>query len=293
MDVVDAPSTCHDEVIATDAHGATALALDGDVVFWATPDGLVRTRDASATTATLATGDIVRALVTDSVNLYYLTPASLRSMPRAGGPSTQLATTNGSSFALVRAERLFWVDDGGLTTWIRSVNMDGSDPSMLDVENCGGLAVDPTYVYLDQLFYGLSRMQHDGTNGVVLAAPAEHDAQKNITVFGGRVYWIEYNAASSIETSEVRSIDVNGGAPTIEMQIDGYAFTDLAVDESGIYVTALTQTGGALLHDGTEIASTPDARYESVRTSATAVYWTIDWLGAPASDAASVRKLCK
>lgn len=288
---VESPSTCHDEAIATDARGATALALDGDVVFWATTDGLLRTRDASGTTTTLSTGNDARAIVVDAVNLYYLTTASLRSMPRVGGPSTQLAMNFGPTpFALVRADRLFWVDDGGLITSIRSVNTDGTDPTMLDVGNCRGLAVDPTYVYLDQYFPGLSRMQHDGSNRVVLAAPAGHDAQTTITLFGGRVYWIEHGAGVS---SSVRSIDVNGGTPTLEMQTDGYAYRELAVDESGVYVTALTQTGGALLHDGTEIASTPNARYESVRTSATAIYWTIDWYEPAPSDGASVRKLCK
>jgi hypothetical protein len=80
----------------------------------------------------------------------------------------------------------------------------------------------------------------------------------------------------------------------MEVQTDGELPVDFTVDDGGIYVTALSQQEGVLHHFGV-MTKTAGAVYEAVRTSATAVYWTIGWTSTngPPADGASLRKICK
>ena len=56
--------SCADEVIATDRAGATALAIDGDPVFWGTCDGHVWTRQNGVSRKFATEHALISAIVT-------------------------------------------------------------------------------------------------------------------------------------------------------------------------------------------------------------------------------------
>jgi hypothetical protein len=301
------PSSCQDEIVATDAKGAGPLALDGDVVFWGTTDGFVRTRDASGTTTTLASESTpIDSIAVDASDVYYATIGAIHSVARAGGSSTVIVANAGEPFALARHDqRLFWIDYGAgiLAGSVHSANTDGTGALTLlsQLDTPGGLSIDGTYVYVDaalavvdqQSVTGpLIRANHDGANAQVVKAALNEP--KSITEFGERVHWIEQTDATSSLHGGVFSIDANASSiPLLELPTDGMLPVDFAVDESGVWATALSQQeGGVLLHTGVT-RKTPGVVYEAVRTSATAVYWTIGWTSTRPEDGASVRKLCK
>jgi hypothetical protein len=304
-------SACHDEVIASDPGGAGALAVDGDVVFWGTNDGLVRKREAGVTTTLAAEPAAISGIAVDATNVYYASIGAVRRVPRAGGAATDLVPNAGEPFAVATSTEpapfgasVYWVNYGSgiLAGSAHSIAPSGAGGVDLAVslDTPGGLAVGGGHVYLT---CALSTVNQEAVEGPLLRVDLDganlealtHDLHdpKGVTLFGGRVYFIEQTGAPSGLHGGVRSIDPNGGAPKIELATEGLLPIDLAVDESGVYATALSQPKAVLLHDGAEIASTPSVVYESVRTSKTAVYWTIGFTSTPHADGASVRKLCK
>jgi len=91
---------CKDEIIATDVDGATALANDGDTIFWGTNGGQIQMHDSAGTTLLSSVGDPISSIAVDATTVYFLTTGVLHTVPRAGGATTQLARGLGQSFAL-------------------------------------------------------------------------------------------------------------------------------------------------------------------------------------------------
>ncbi len=298
-------------MIASDPSGATALAVDGDAVFWGTTDGLVRKREAGVTTTLAAEPSAISGIAVDATNVYYAIIGAVRRVPRAGGAATDLVPNAGEPFALATSSEpapfgasVYWVNYGSgiLAGSAHSIAPGGAGgvDSASSLDTPGGLAVGGGHVYVTCALAGVNqqavmgpllRVDLDGSNLEALTQGL-HDP-KGVTLFGGRVYFIEQTGAHADLHGGVRSIDASGGAPKIEMATDGLLPVDLAVDETGVYATALSQPKAVLLHQGVELASTPGVVYESVRTSKTAVYWTIGFTSTPHADGASVRKLCK
>lgn len=308
---------CQDEIIATDPDGATALALDGDAVFWGTTDGFVRARDASGTTTTLASeGQTIDSIAVDATNVYYAITGSVKRVSRAGGQVADLAANVGEPFALAVSDSpelaspaVYYVDYGaGIAAGSVSAIAIGSgktEPIVAGLDTPGGMAVDADYVYVASAFADVDGLTYQGPlfriakNGLARSTLASNLHQpSSVVTYDGRVYYVEQVDASSALHGGVRSVPVAGGATKIEMTTDGYLPLDVAVDASGVYATAFSQEKGALERAGAagapvEVASTPGVQYGLVRTSATAIYWTIQWTGAPPADGASVRKVCK
>ena len=297
----DAP--CQDEIVAQEAQGASALAVDGDDVFWFWLGGLVHERHAGVVTTfpwpTAAPASQVSSLVLDTSYMYYTTLQTVFRVPRSGGESSTVATNAGEAFALAEnGSDLFWIDYGSGIAAGSILRNDQKIVTMIDTP--GGLAVTDAHVFatsalavIDQssVMGPLLRANHDGSG---LGAIAQNLQQpKGVVAFGGRVYFIEQTDDQSSLHGGVRSIDENGGPTQVEVETDGYLPIDFAVDASGVYATAYSQSESVLFHGNTIIAKTPGVFYEAVRTNATAVYWTITWGGAPPADGASVRKICK
>lgn len=299
--VVETASGCHDEIIAQDAKGATVLALDGDAVFWGTLDGLVRARDGAGVVTLATESDAISSIAADAQYVYYAMTGSIRRVARGGGPATQLISNAGQPFALTpRGADLFWVDYGD---GIAAGSVHRNEAKIIEqLDTPTGLAVDGSRLFVA---CSLALVDQQGVMAPLLAANVDGSGLASllqglhqpgeVATFGGRVYWIEQTDAQSTLHGGVRSMDENGGVPKIEITLDGRLPVDLTADGDGAYVTALSQSEGALFHGSTVVAKTAGVVYESVRTSATAIYWTIAWTSTspPPSDGASVRKICK
>jgi hypothetical protein len=299
----DAPANtaCHDEIVATDAKGATVLALDGDAVFWGTQDGLVRARDGAGVVTFAKESDAISSIAVDAQYVYYALTGSIRRVPRGGGPVSQVISNAGQPFALTpRGADLYWVDYG---SGIAAGSVHRNDAKIItELDTPSGLAVDGSRLFVA---CALALVNQQGIMGPLLAAGTDGSGLGSLlenlhepgglTTFGGRVYYIEQTDAQSTLHGGVRSVDENGGDPTIEITTDGYLPIDVAADASGIYVTALSQSESVLMRGATVLAKTTGVVYEAVRASPTAVYWTIAWTSAspPPPDGATVRKICK
>lgn len=316
-DVSPGDGGCVDEIVATDDQGATALALDGDIVFWGTPDGFVRTRDAEHHVQTLATeGGSIASIAVDANYVYYALTGAVRRVPRAGGAVTDVATGVGEPFALsispspsgASGQAVYYVNYGAgiLAGSAHALPLAGGDVTLIEaLDTPGGLGVDDNAVYVtasyaqeNGLTYAspLFRVDKHALSFATLATSLHQPG--SVTVFGGRVYFVEQVDDTSTLHGGVRSVGISGGPTKVEIQTDGYLPLDVAADASGVYATAYSQEDSVLDRGGAggapvAIASTPGAFYGVVRTSATAIYWTIQWMGAPPANHASVRKVCK
>ena len=288
---VETSWSCYDEIIAKDPQGASALALDGDSIFWGTQDGRVRARDGAGVVTLATESDAISSVAVDGTYVYYALTGSIRRVPRAGGAPTDVISSAGQPFALTpRGADLFWIDYGA---GIAAGSVHRNETKIItELDTPSGLAVDGSRVFVG---CALALVNQQGIMGPLLSAGTDGSGLATLatdlhqpgglTAFGGRIYYIEQADAQSELHGGVRSIDENGGAPKIEITTDGRLPIDLAVDDTGVYVTTLSQVESALVHGSTTVVATPGVVYEAVRTSTTAVYWTIAWTSASRSSA--------
>ena len=307
---------CAPEIVSQDSQGASALALDGDVVFWGTQDGLVRTRDLAGTTTTLTdAGTTIDSIAVDAQYVYYATTGSIRRVPRAGGSPSDFVTSAGQPFALaissnpsLGASALYWLDYGsGIAAGsVHAKGQGGAEMTLLDgLDTPGGLAVDDDYAYVPAAFADIGGLTYQGPLFHVDKVGGGHSTlasnlqePSSVVVFDGDLYYVEQVGPNGLDGGGVRKVPVGGGVPTTALHSGGGLLLDVAADASGVYATATNAGTGSLVRASAgatpnELASTPNAVYGMVRTSATAIYWTVAWTGSPPADGASVRKLCK
>ncbi|HEY1955913.1 MAG TPA: hypothetical protein VGH28_09870 [Polyangiaceae bacterium] len=307
---------CAPEIVAKDAKGASALAVDGETVFWGTVDGLVRMRDASGAVTTLAQGTgTIDSIAVDAQYVYYAMVGSVRRVPRAGGAPADFVANAGEPTALalsssptLGAGALYWVDYGqGIASGSvhASGQNGGSDLIVPGLDTPGGMAADDDYVYVTASFADIGGLVYEGPLFRIDKAGHAKDTltsnlhePTSVVIFDKNVYYVEQTGPSGDETGGVRKISVAGGAPVTVLDTTGVLPLDVAADASGVYVTELHEMTGTLAKAKPDasadvLASTPNAVYGAVRTTPTAIYWTIAWNGSAPSDSASVRKLCK
>jgi hypothetical protein len=281
--------------------GAGALAVDGEAVFWGTIDGLVRKHDASGNTTLASESDAITSVAVDATHVYYAIIGRIRRVPRGGGVAEDVFTNAGipSNITLVGAD-VFWLDYGqGIAAG--SVRRNGT-PILSQLDTPGGMAIDGAYVYVDcalaivaqnGIMGPLIRTGLDGSQLEIFAKGLNQPG--SVRTFGDRIYWIEAVDETSSLHGGVESIKKDGSSWQNEVTTDGLYPVDFTVDDSGIYVTTLSQVESALLRGQTSIAQTGGVVYEAVRASPSAVYWSIAWTSAspPPADGATVRKICK
>jgi len=173
-----------------------------------------------------------------------------------------------------------------------------------------GFAIDDNAVYFAVRGASLSgqtvddallRIPKGGAVGAALTTGLQNPT--SVAVYGPDAYFLEQLDTPDTKRG-LRSIPKAGGSVTPLASAPAVELFDVFVDSSGAYVTTFTgklsPNVGTLLRvalDGSstsELATTPAGHYRHVRTSATAIYWTIDWTAdRPPADGASVRKLCK
>jgi hypothetical protein len=288
---------CHDEIIATESNGASALALDGDEVFWGTMEGYVRSR---TMTYALENTPII-GMAVDKTFVYWTIANHVRRVLRAGGPAEDFAAagmtpvglelSNGSACWAAYQDGVFTSAGQGTSSIYGGVDM----PSALTSDD-HALYVTGMIVSAQDSFNGIVRIDKSSLS---VSKLVDMEFSSGAFEFGGRVYFL---GAANDPYMSVMSVSSSGGSP--QKEIDALemnaGFDAIAVDESGIYATVLGTQRLALVrkHDGhvQELASAdvvPPAltRWPSVRTSATAVYWAVDWTYG--TDSPSVRKVCK
>jgi hypothetical protein len=307
----DAGTKCRDEIVARDPSGATALAVDGDTVFWGTTDGRVQRHDASGAQVLAQEASSIDSVAFAADTVYYTTRGALRAVPAAGGPAVVVADQLGQPFALsVDQGVAFLLDRGDGIGAGRALRVEGDGtviPLVVGLDLPTGLAVDASSVYVACGFALSGGGLLDGpllrvpkTGGPPAVVTSGLKEPSSVAVQDPRVYFIDQVDAQFADRGGIEVVDASGGVATTIAPTPGVLPVDLTVDPSGVYFTTYSNTtGGALVSaalDGshtTPLAKTPGAVYGAVRTSARAIYWTIDWSGAAPSDGASVRKHCK
>lgn len=312
-------SSCRDEIIAKDPNGAVSLAVDGDIVFWASGDDVLQRHDATGNRALLTESLTISSIAVDATRVYYTIANELRSVPRNGGAPTTIATDVGYAFGLVLDGSDFYLLDRGtgiLDGRVLRVDASGAVDVLVDgLDIPTGIAIDGDSLYVaavadfpsdgGNVEGPLLRIPKDGGEPVLLAQNLY--GPSSVGVDDTNVYvaaQIENGAAGPLGT--IVKVAKNGGAVTTVFTGSEALSLDVTIDGATAYMTsyavpaspdsAIATLLGVPLGGGTPgtIASTNAVVYGYVRTSPSAIYWTIDWSPtlAPA-DGASVRKKCK
>ena len=307
----DASGGCQDEIVAYDTLGATALAVDGDTVFWGTLDGRVLRHDASGTLTLATETSTINAMSVDASRVYYGLVGFLRAVPRAGGAVTTIADKMGQPVALtVDQGTAFLLDRGAGITAGRAlrVELDGTvTPLLTGLDVPSGLAVDATNVYVACQLALVNATAIDGpllsvakTGGAPVVVTTGLKEPSSVAVDASRIYVVDQLDAQSTLHGGLRAIEKVGGAVSTIATTPDVLPLDVTVDSNGAYVTTYSNAAGGELVvaalDGstkTSLAATPGVLYGFVRASPRAVYWTINWSGIRHEGAPSVRKHCK
>ena len=237
--------------LAGDLTGYPSLTLvDGTLYYTLGPAVWSVPTDGSAAPTALFTGGGAgfAAIISDGARLYLTTGAagnSVVSMELTGGAPTPLATGEAAPLRMVTdGARLYWINSGDGT--IRAMPVAGGTPVTIAAGTAPlGLAVDSTHVYWTEPTTGEVLWAPLDT-GVATPLATEQAQPYAIMLFGGRVYWTNYNSGVY---GAVMSVDPAGGEPAA---VPGNPFAPavLAHDAECIYV----------LHAGVGSVSSAPAR---------------------------------
>lgn len=310
---------CQDEIIAKDPHGAIALAVDGDTVFWSNGDDVLQRHDANGSQIIDKESLTISSIAADSTRVYFTIANELRSVPRGGGAPTTIATGVGYAFGLVIDGSSFYLLDRGtgiLDGRVLRVDADGSIHELINyLDIPTGMALDSDFVYVA----AVAAFPLDGGNneGPLFRIP-KHGGDP--VILGQGLYGPSSVGVDATNVYLAAQVENNPSGPLgslLEIPKSGGAFStitttgealslDVTIDESLAYLTSYAvpgdvSTAAATLvrvpisgGASTELATTHHVVYGYVRTSPTAIYWTINWSQTQApDDGASVRKKCK
>ena len=216
----DGATGCSDETIAFDEKGSTALAVDGDTVFWASSDGELERRDGSGD-AIIGETATLTSIAYDAQNVYATTEdGDLVSVPRSGGGVTILASNLGLPFALaLKGDKFYYINYGAgiLAGSVVALPMTAttSPTTIIDqLDTPGGLAVDDTNVYVTAAMANVNQVAvlapilsakrdvaSTDQTPIVLATATE---PTGIAIDQARVYWIDQNFRRRARSSACR-----------------------------------------------------------------------------------------
>jgi hypothetical protein len=311
---------CHDEIIASDPNGAIALAVDGDTVFWSNGDGLLQRRDTNGSQILANEAALtISSIAFDDSRVYYTIDNEVRAVSRAGGTPTTLATGVGYAFGLViDGSTLYLLDRGTgiLDGRVLRVDADGSVHELInDLDIPTGMAMDADSLYVASV----AAFPPDGGNneGPLFRIPKNGG---DPVILGGNLYGPSSVGVDATNVYVAGQVENNPSGPLgslLRIPKSGGAFSsvittgealdlDVTLDDSIAYMTSyavpgdVTTAAATLLSiplsgaPSTTLATTHHVVYGYVRTSPTAIYWTINWSATMApDDGASVRKKCK
>src|SRR5262249_14260139 len=135
-------------------------------------------------------------------------------IPKAGGPATVIATSQGAAWSLaVNATSLFWTDADYYT--VSRADLDGANPAVVVADQLfGGIAADDTHLYWSAgTVTGSSAMNRanlDGSNAQVLGEVPSGTPAYQIALDATYAYWANQDAGG-----EILRVPLAGGAPTV------------------------------------------------------------------------------
>jgi hypothetical protein len=311
---------CHDEIIASDPHGAYSLAVDGDTVFWGNSDSLLQVRDTNGSRLLADESPLaVTSIAFDEARVYYTVDDKLRAVPRAGGAPITLATGLGYAFALLIDGSSFYLLDRGsgiLDGRVLRVDVDGSVHELINyLDIPTGMAMDADALYVA----AVAGFPPDGGNneGPLFRIPKNGG---DPVIIGQNLYGPSSVGVDATHVFVAAQVENDPSGPLgslLEIPKTGGTFSsvittgqalslDVTLDDSIAYMTSYAALGDTSTPTATllgiplsgapplVLATTNHVVYGYVRTSPSAIYWTITWAPTQApEDGASVRKKCK
>jgi hypothetical protein len=288
------PEVCADEDIASGNVGGSAIAVDCDVVFWATDEGKIHRHDASGNHE-IADGLYADSLALDSAYVYASAIAKeIIAISRTGGDTHDLGAGTGP--LRVHDGRLYFVDAQQRS--IQSMALGGSTPELV----VGGFKTITDYDLDD------ANVVVAADDAVFHAKPGSSDAPvaiatttgfAQVALYGSQVY------VTDDGTVTLRTIPIAGGDATMCWGADDSPRA-VVVDASGVYDFGGEFNASSIgWFNHIPLACTTGAPFgpelesqwvTSMTTSATAVYWTLIYQNEnlpPPSSFVTVRKQCK
>lgn len=309
-------SGCTDAVLGTDPDGAIDLAIDGTDVYWTTLDGKLMKSGLDGPGAPLAEGlESPSGVAVSGGDVFFTELTRVTRMPKVGGAREVIAEGQNLPMVVVADESgVWWLNRGqGIASGSLVLSLGGgSTQTVFDqIDTPSDLVMDATHLYFAASF---AKVNGTFVSGPLVRVPKPTGAPEllaqdlhepaGLLVEGSQLYWLEQVDATSAFPGRLRVMPKEGGTPSDVAGNDDVLALRVAVDGTSAYVTGLEGTGaeahGVLrridLASGTwaELARTNGTVYGAVRSTADAVYWTVQWApGAQPPGSPSVRKLCK
>ncbi len=302
----DASVLCRDEVIATGSElmqGATAVAIEGDRIFWGTANGEVWARQNGAVTQLATEPFWIRAIVADPSSMYFASSGSIFSASM--GMVAPLVSNQGDDPDVLAADNdaIYYLDYTG-NRLVRVDRTSKATQVLLTGFGSGirGMTVDDTSVYVSG---GAANhayiLRLPKTGGDVQRIASNLSLPSPLVVDATQVFFLEQSINNSV--AGLRSVLKTGGPITTVAAIPESPY-DFTIDATHAYVSTnergvkwpRTQIRRIAL-DGSKnevwVFATDALMFRMIRNDANAVYWTIGFEGVVPPGTTTVQKKCK
>ena len=210
----DGATPCVDEVIASDSIGSQVLAVDGDVVFWASENGKQYRHDASGTTE-LCSGCDTLSIAVDDTYVYGAAGDRVSLVPRAGGavsyidaPGVSAIARRGDALLYLTATSLVSLFPAAAPTTRTTIAIGLEQPEYFDVDD------DNAYVS-SRAGIGRASLRGSSQTPTILATPSSIGPVK---AYAGDVYFVDDLASNG---GGVFKVPASGGPVTPMHDIGG------------------------------------------------------------------------
>jgi hypothetical protein len=275
--------------LATVQGNATAIAVNGTNVYWATYDGANSGAiwkvplGGGTPTKLVTTANQQQAVAADATNVYWSGDKGLSKMPQDGGTPTVLAAGGGGSALALDATNVYYTNYDGTGNTIRKVPIEGGTPVVIaSFVNPTAIAVDATNVYiLNDVTDSTDSTAVDPlevaplTGGPLVpvaqgwpwVAPIGGGLTRNLAVGMNSVFWADVGHVGTLPL---------GGDQTWSVVPDNGEPLGLAMDETSVFWTDVAS--GEIKRmplDGCPVSTFVSGELDpgAIAVDATSVYW--------------------
>lgn len=315
LDAGASHGNCSDAVIASDPKGTTAVAVDGDVVFWGTGDGQLWRRVGGNASQLAKEPKAISTLAVDSTSIFFTSGDIIYWGVKSVGIIAQFSDSVMDNPVDIAVDdgAVYVLEHGGVGN-ARIWKLGRADKTVVALKGFidapVGLGIDDTYIYVrarvaDVQFPGpegvLFRIKKTGSVPEILAQDL---SSGRLALDATRVFFIQQSSPNA--HGGVFSIAKSGGPVTRIADTGSDVLLDLAVDGSHAYVTTDT-THSSFFHgnlrrialDGSTnelwVDAVDTSGFFRVRSGDSGVYWTSGWSGLTPSphDETTLHRKCK